>query len=68
MPITDAESESLRLNVSLLAGRVRTLEKMLDTRDTVWWRRLLFRLDGWPPWYRLADRPAWRPWHRWWTS
>jgi hypothetical protein len=50
------------------ADRLRHIEKMLDTLDTPWWKRLLFRLDGWPPWYRVARAPAWRPWRRWWRS
>jgi len=47
------------------ADRLRLLEKRLDTLGTPWYRRVLFRLNGWPAWYIVADRPAWRPWHRW---
>lgn len=51
-----------------LQKRVRMLEKMLDTRATPLWRRVLFRIDGWPSWSVVAHRPAWRPWRRRWTS
>jgi hypothetical protein len=60
--------KSLKFNDEQLAGRVRMLEKMIDTRATIWWKRALFRLDGWPPWYVVAEIPAWRPWRRWWVS
>jgi hypothetical protein len=60
-----AELDSLAFNDEQLAGRVRTLEKLIDTRATPTWKRLWFRLDGWPPWYVLGVEPAWRPWRRW---
>lgn len=65
---TRAELDSLRINDEQLAGRVRHLEKMMDTRATPLWKRLVFRLDGWPSWVVVAERPAWRPWRRWWRS
>lgn len=63
----DAEIESLWVNIRQQAARIRELEKMLDVWASPWWKRLLFWLDGWPA-NRLADRPAWRPWRRWFTS
>ena len=51
-----------------LRNRLRHVEKQLDTLGTPWWKRVLFRIDGWPPWYIVADKPAWRPWRRWWRS
>ncbi len=63
-----AETASLQTNDEQLAERVRAIEKMIDTRATPLWRRILFRLDGWPPWYIVAERPARRPWRRWWRS
>jgi hypothetical protein len=56
------------LNLLQLERRLRTVEKLLDTRATPLWRRILFRLDGWPSWSVVAPRPAWRPWRRWFTS
>jgi len=58
----DPEIKSLKFNYEQLAGRVRLLEKMLDTKDSPWWKRVWFRLDGWPPWYRVGPRSK-RPWH-----
>lgn len=51
-----------------LQRRVRYLEKVLDTRNTPLWKRILFRIDGWPTWTVVAAKPAWRPWRRWWRS
>ena len=56
------------VNIVDLRNRVRLLEKMIDTRNTPLWKRALFRLDGWPRWTVVADKPAWRPWRRWWRS
>jgi hypothetical protein len=64
----NAEIESLKVNVRQHAGRIRELEKKLDTRATPFWKLILFRLDGWPSWAIVADYPQWRPWRRWWTS
>lgn len=64
----DAHVRSLWLNHEQLAARIRDLEKMIDTKDSPWWKRLLFRLDGWSPWYHLDEHPRRRPWRRWWTS
>lgn len=58
------EIQSILLNHRLLADRVRLLEKQLDTRDAFWLRRLWWRIDGWPRWTVVAERRAWRPWHR----
>lgn len=57
-----AETASLQLNDQLLADRVRRLEKMIDTRDSRWWKRLWWRVDGWPPWYQVGPRTR-RFWH-----
>lgn len=63
-----AELDSLAFNDEQLAGRLRQIEKMIDTRASPLWKRLMFRLDGWPPWYIVAAGPAWRPWRSRWTS
>lgn len=65
---TRVELDSLKVNDEQLAGRVRLLEKMMDTRSSPLWKRVLFRLDGWPSWPTVATDPAWRPWRRWWQS
>lgn len=52
-------------NIKALQRDVRHIQKQLDTLGTPWWKRLLFRLDGWPAWWIVAPAPAWRPWRRW---
>lgn len=60
---------SLVINQRQLEHRVRELEKMIDTKDTIWWRRIVFRIDGWSPWYHVdKSGPRPRPWRKWWTS
>lgn len=60
----DAEIDSLQVNVEQLQLRVRDLEKRFDTLQTRWWKRLWFRVDGWPGQNDLnAPKRAWRPWH-----
>jgi len=39
-----------------------------DTLQTSLWKRILFRLDGWPGQRNLNGQQSWRPWHRWWKS
>lgn len=65
---TKSEIFSLKVNMDQQAHRIRMLEKMLDTRASPLWRRIVFRLDGWPSWATVSSRPSWRPWHRWWRS
>jgi hypothetical protein len=51
-----------------LLGRVRLIEKRFDTGDSSRWKRVLFRVDGWGPWWQLRAQPRWRPWRTWGTS
>ena len=75
-PLRVRSLEEAELHVRSLTARVDELERVfgdhgqrLDTLQTSWLRRLVFRLDGWPGQRNLnAERPAWRPWRRWWTS
>lgn len=60
-----AEIASLKVNVEQLQDRVRFLEKCLDTLQSPLWKRIWFRIDGWPGQRNLnASQRAWRPWHR----
>lgn len=35
-----------------------------DTLQTRWWKRVWFRIDGWPGQNDLnAEKRSWRPWH-----
>lgn len=61
-PLPPAVEESLWENIRQLHARVRYLEKVIDTKSSPWWKRLWWRLDGYPPWYRVGKR-SWRPWH-----
>lgn len=54
--------------LQVLSAEFRFVQKQLSTLGTPWWRRLWFRIDGWPPWWVVADAPKWRPWRRWWRS
>jgi hypothetical protein len=68
--------EEAELHIRSLTTRIELAEHALsdhgqrfDTLQTSLRQRLLFRLDGWPGTRNLnADRPAWRPWRKWWTS
>lgn len=66
----EAEQHVASLQARLLEveRRLRLVEKPLDTRATPLWRRIVFRIDGWPSWPFVVARPRWRPWRRLWTS
>lgn len=41
------------------------MQQKFETLETPLWKRVLFRLDGWPGQTDLnAAGRAWRPWHR----
>lgn len=56
------------INIKQLQAQVRHLEKIVDTMSSPWWKRLLFRLDGWPSGWHVVREPAWRPWRPWYRS
>jgi hypothetical protein len=60
---TNARLAALEENNRQLAGRVRLLEKMLDTKNAWWFKRLWWRLDGFGPWYQVTPKRSRRPWH-----
>jgi hypothetical protein len=64
----EAQLASLEANQQQLEKRVRTIEKFFDTLSTPVWKRAVYRLDGWGPWWQVRPRPRWRPWRRWFTS
>lgn len=68
--LEEAESHvrSLTTRVHELEQRLTPFDERQDTLDSPRWKRLLFRADGWGPWYRLRVQPKWRPWRRWYTS
>jgi hypothetical protein len=61
----DAELASLKANVEQLWTIMRDHDERFDTLQTPLWKRVWFRLDGWPGQRDLnAPRRARRPWHR----
>jgi len=55
---------SLNTKVELLEQIVSDHTQRFDTLQTPLWKRVWFRLDGWPGQRDLnAERRAWRPWH-----
>lgn len=60
---------SLTARMQVLEQAVRDQAERFDTLQTPLWRRIIFRLDGWPGQRDLnADSPSRRPWRKWWTS
>lgn len=60
----EAEIASLKINVDQLWAEVRDHGKRFDTLQTRWWKRLWFRIDGWPGQMDLNGVQRSRPWHR----
>ena len=58
------EIRSLTVKVELLEALVSDHEQRFDTLQTPLWKRLWFRVDGWPGQNDLnATERSWRPWH-----
>lgn len=62
----DAEAEiaSLKVNVEQLWAIAHDHNKRFDTLQTRWWKRLWFRIDGWPGQMNLNGEQKPRPWHK----
>ena len=57
--------ESHEVRIKELQRMVSDMDQRFDTLQTRVWKRLWFRIDGWPGQRNLnAERRAWRPWHR----
>lgn len=62
---------SLEQEIKSLKSRVEELERIVsdnvqrfDTLQTPIWKRIWFRIDGWPGRRDLnAEKRSWRPWH-----
>lgn len=67
--------DEARTHIASLTARALEVERRLRVEEewtdtylaTPAWKRWLFIADGWPG-HRLVERPAWRPWRRWWES
>jgi hypothetical protein len=58
-------TDSLTVRVTELERVVSDMRQKFDTLETPLWKRLWFRVDGWPGQMNLnAEGRAWRPWHR----
>ena len=69
-PVRVRSIEEAELIIQSQQARLDALEKLVsdhaqrfDTLQTPWWKRLWFRIDGWP-WYDLNGAQQRRPWHR----
>jgi hypothetical protein len=68
--------EEAEQHIQSLTARVDQYESILfehsrkfDTLETPLWKRIWFRIDGFPGQSDLeCDKPRWRPWRRWYTS
>jgi hypothetical protein len=64
MPIDQQLLESLNAKVEELERIVSDLSQRFDTLQTPLWKRIWFRIDGWPGQKDLnAPKRRWRPWH-----
>lgn len=59
----EAEVESLKINQALLWEAVRDMQKRFDTLQTPMWKRIWFRIDGWPGVRDLNGKQKQRFWH-----
>jgi hypothetical protein len=59
------DEDGFRAAFEQLERTVSDHAQRLDTLQTPLWKRIWFRIDGWPGLRDLnADRRRWRPWHR----
>ena len=55
--------QGLHARLEALEKYVIDHEQRFDTLQTPFWKRVWFKIDGWP-WYDLNGVQARRPWHR----
>jgi len=65
MDVASLEQEVISLTVRMdeMERLVSDHSQRFDTLQTRWWKRLWFRIDGWPGQRDLNGMRAWRPWH-----
>jgi chaperonin cofactor prefoldin len=55
---------SLTARIAELERKVSDHAQRFDTLQSPMWKRVVFRIDGWPGQNDLnAEGRAWRPWH-----
>lgn len=56
--------QSLTIRIGQLERTVSDMDQRFDTLQTPLWKRIWFRIDGWPGQRNLnAENRGWRPWH-----
>lgn len=62
--------DEAEVHIRSLTIRIQEMERIVsehaqrfDTLQTPWWKRVWFKIDGWP-WYDLNGEQRRRPWHR----
>ena len=62
--------ESLTARLTQIEDMTFSHSRRFDTLETPLWKRVWFRIDGWPGQSNLDehDGPRWRPWRRWYRS
>ena len=55
--------QSQQVSLDALEKLVRDHAQRFDTLQTPWWKRLWYKVNGWP-WYDLNGIQRRRPWHR----
>jgi hypothetical protein len=61
--------ESFRARVDQLEDMVFEHNRKFEVLQTPLWKRIWFRIDGWPGQSNLGcKKPHWRPWRRWYIS
>ena len=55
--------ESMLIRLQQLEQTISDHRQRFDTLQTPWWKRVLFKINGWP-WYNLNGKQAHRPWHK----
>lgn len=60
---------SLTARVDQYEDIIFQMTRKFDTLETPLWKRIWFRIDGFPGQSDLdRDEPQWRPWRRWYKS
>jgi hypothetical protein len=67
MTMDEVRFQTVEERLTALEARLRHAEKQIDTHGSPLWKRILFRIDGWPAWWIVGPRRP-RFWHRWFRS
>jgi hypothetical protein len=66
LPEAELHIQSLTIRVQELERMVSDMDQRFDTLQSPLWKRVWFRVQGWPGQRDLnAKGPDHRPWHRW---